>query len=387
MKHLATQADMKRHLLHEDGTVKFNLDGACMGMEVMDPVVIDPSNRTEPFTMEGIAGSGQDCNCFAVAVLDESRKQVELAVESQENSRDKMRHLIAQAHGIGHSGSKMVQFGNAAATQDSAGKHFLHGMCAEDGNQDDCKSMKFLVPVSEKEHSNALAPLALGVGRAGSTIVENHICSSQSMKDTNIRNKNNFEEWVHSHERCFELNSDWTGTDHAGAAVGGSLTTFVHKDNENASAGFEGGPDHHICLTDNPNIGFLVCVVMMTSGVAKLLPVLVVQRKHAFASFCGGSCHHGSVHIGTCLNQFEHAHERDNLFQHEKPIPECHTPLDEETVRVFCTSCTKSSLPVMQNQTLDGHQKPGQSPRTCHCLGALASVLFLKNACHPLICR
>jgi len=119
-----------------------------------------------------------------------------------------------------------------------------------------------------------------------------------------------------------------------------------------------GNQDHHVSLTDNSNIGFLVH--LPASG-NLILPVLVVQRKFAFTSWCGGSCHHGSVHIGTHLDMFENVYKRKQLFKHHEKLPEWHAPLDDnvkKTERVCCTSFTKKSLPMIF-ETLRGHEALG----------------------------
>jgi len=352
MTHFPTVMDMCRHLRMDGDILKFTL-GKDSGREVLNPVVVDPSTLKSPRNFLGSTTSMGKCIFMSVAQSSKSsQKCLEGSGKSGIDPLNALSQLVdstvhAATSGKGTKRSSMIGCGFTDSSQHSHGEQFLHAFALP--GQQNSSSLKLAHECSKKNIPKGAEGLSLVIGQGARSLLENHVCSTTpELKDLHSKNRAEFDQWTTAQrelKRKMHPNAKRPSGKAVGASSGvtaSSPATGVHIDNNNASAEFGGPPDHHVCLTDNPSVGFLVCLAMPNN---KLQPVLVVQREFATTCFCGGSSCHGSVHIGTCMSQFQHVCMMPNLHQEGNPSSDWQEPVNSH--RVFHSSFTKSSFPMV----------------------------------------
>ena len=146
---------------------------------------------------------------------------------------------------------------------------------------------------------------------------------------------------------------------HTSCVVSGNTTTAAHKDDKNTSSNWGGAPDKHICLTDNPNTGFLV-VVPDGEGCCKL--VIISQRAYNCTFFYAADLYHGAVHIRTYLHGFRQCSTFFPKFLGNKDsLSAIMDPCIKK--RVFISYYSKAAVPILCH-TLIAHKILRKHPRS-----------------------
>ena len=132
---------------------------------------------------------------------------------------------------------------------------------------------------------------------------------------------------------------------HTSCVCASSMFTAAHIDSANASYNWGGVADKHVCITENPNIGFLLVV---PDGENACRLVLITQRAFHCTFFYAADFFHGAVHICTYLNAAKsHSGENLGVSFHGQPsmLPSImKAPVDH---RVFISYYSKASVPVL----------------------------------------
>jgi len=294
MFHLPTVIDVKRHLEKNGSTVRFTL-GKDSGREVLPPTVTDPLELETPHIVQGDMGLNGRCIMLAVPEISHASAEHLSRLENagEAGAEDSLFKLVQKTENIAarSKGSKrlsMLKIGFTDSSQHSHGQKFVHGFTLPGAN--DTSSLKLAHKCSSNHVPKCAGELSLAIAQGAHSLLKKQICKTDELLALCKTNRNEFNKWTTSQMELTKERPSMHKTGHSTGTTGSTgtkrKTTQVHLDDSNASAAFGGLPDHHVCLTHDPSIGFLVCLAMPDN---KIQPVLAVQREFATTCFCGGS--------------------------------------------------------------------------------------------------
>lgn len=250
---------------------------------------------------------------------------------------------------------RMIKFGFGDSATDSVKRLFLHAIHTTE-KTDNTKLLKYSYKCSNDMETDVQSSV-YKLGSMMQYMFTEKICISSELKSLMLKQKEKVSSWGLPQTKEPTLVEQMKNIGHSMGVIGWDVTTPVHKDNSNASLDFGGFPDYHICLTDNPNIAFLVYVPMTGN---RVMPILIVRRKNATTFFGGGSCYHGSVHIRTYLSAFASQFERQGICNECPVQDEWFSPVGK-CQRQFLTFFTRVSVPMIWH-TIKGYEMIGKTP-------------------------
>jgi len=335
--HLSTAMDVKRHLTLNVCTLTSAL-GRDSGREVLSPKVMDPLKLDTPFIVEGDLELGGGCTLLAAPGMKEASEEPLSKLEQVgrahgKNRKEWLTELVLKADdGASESQestrSEQCRCGVADSSQHSHGDRFVQGgslQCTK------CmSSLKVAHECSAKGLPKHTEDLSLAIAQGACSLLISCICNTGELLALHQDNKAEFDLWI-SAQKSLALHEEDPSMPETGHASGVLVstgfteeTTAAHIDGNNAAASHGGLPDHHVCVTKDPDIGFLVCLTVPNN---QIQPVLVVQWEFATTFFCGDSSCHGGVHIGTCMNCFQHVCTMHNMHLNSESQKEWLDPL------------------------------------------------------------
>ena len=273
--------------------------------EILHPIVINPDRiRSHSFMIQGINSSNQKCLLMAVASSVAIQQEVRASHLADPNFLPELRKTVFKNSKKKKSKREnFLKIGLCDSSQDSVGKLAVHCIHTENTSNSKLKSLQFSSPFRTKISETFMGKCQKLTGCLES-VLKKHVCCYQG-------NTQSYEKWESHQKECMEVQTEFTGhkpvlTENMHgttniAHLKGEAVTPTHLDKRNAPIELGGPPDSHICLTHNPNIGMLV---YLPTGDRYLRPVIVQQTKYATTYFYAGSFYHGSVHIGTYLDEY-----------------------------------------------------------------------------------
>lgn len=330
--------------------------------KVLPPIVIDPAKiGTSSICETGNDALGQMHIFYAVpslsmvtaaitgAKLDKAIKTSKLLEQTQKHaSKDNGKS----------SREKMIKLGFNDSSQAACERVSVHCIHRKHIPNYKLKSLQFSYPSRSAVTTDA-AKVAKQLAKCIENILKQCFCEQFGNTDLFYQEEKLVYQWAKSQHHYTKNFPKITNLGHSMVVIAMSQTSQTHLDSQNSQMNFGGHPDYHMCLTDNPNIAFLVYLPV---GKNYILPLLVQQRKWATTFFYGGSFQHGSVHIGSYLN--EYCKLSGNILTHmDFPLqPEWWQPIRTQTQRFFLATYTRSSLPMIY-KTLQAYQAINQEPK------------------------
>lgn len=336
--------------------------------KVLAPIVINPDQiRGSSFVLKGVDHSNSKCLLLAVAssvVVKRELSGCALSDDLQKNSNFLVELRKTMAKNSKQNKSKRENFlkvGLCDSSQDSVGKLAIHCIHQQNTCNSNLKSLQFSSPFKTKISWFVLSNVQMLAGCLD-TVMKKSVCSSDHGKVL-------WAGWKSHSKINMETQKIFTGQNkvlkqsmHETANIAdlesGDVTP-THLDRKNAPIELGGPPDSHMNVLHNPNIGLLICLPI---GETHLRPVLVQQVQFATTYFYAASLCHGSVHIGTyveeCGKMTNHTVEEllgktDEIWW-KKP--------HASDRRMFVTCCTRSTIPLIHH-TVQGHKLLKMKPR------------------------
>lgn len=370
--HKATKVDANKTLSHQltDGVRKkllFQAKAMNGSLVVREIILVDPTSgdAQDPFVMRNSQGHIVIA-CWSMQGNEDIKKRSSKLSEKVTQLRDRE---DAKPNGSKKSTRlTMPLFGYNSTTVNVNGL-YVHWINLLHSKVSDWGSTK-LRSRCHVEHGSSSAKLLMAnrvedeelvreIGSELGYVYATEVCRSDRDKEVLLVQKDTMATWEEkikkdvpslfmAEDHCPEdIDTSILGDDrtHTSCVCASSMFTGAHIDCANASYNWGGVPDKHVCLTENPNIGFLLVV---PEGENECRLVLITQRAFNCTFFYAADFFHGAVHISTYLNAAK-SHSDGNLGVSFHGQPSMLPSIMSAPVnhRVFISYYSKASVPVL----------------------------------------